>query len=129
MNQQGLLGNDKNLGSFKVLFLVSGILNLLTTLSWVLITILATVTFTIAGCGGFLITLICSAACIFDFICYNRLKKMNRTGTYRTIKIAAILDICVIFTLNITSVVFGMIILAKLNNPDTRQELMQNGIY
>lgn len=54
---------------------------------------------------------------------------MNRTGTYKTIKIASILDIGVIFTLNITSVVFGMVILAKLNNPDTRQELMQNGIY
>ncbi|HMQ98271.1 MAG TPA: hypothetical protein PKE39_04540 [Ignavibacteria bacterium] len=121
--------NDKKLGSFKVLFLVSGILNLLTAVSWVLITVLATVTFTALGCGGFLITLICAAACTFDFICYNRLSKMNRTGTYKTIRIAAILDICVIFTLNITSVVFGMVILAKLNNPDTMQELMQNGIY
>jgi len=123
------LNNNKNLGSFKVLFLVSGILNLLTTITWILITLLATVTFTILGCGGLLIAIICAAACIFDFICYNRLSKMNRTGTHKTIRIAAMLDIGVIFTLNITSVVFGMVILAKLNNPDTRKELIQNGIY
>lgn len=121
--------NNKQLGSIKVLFLVSGILNLLTAVSWMLLTILGTITTIILGCGGFLVTIIVTAACIFDFINYNRLSKINRTGAFRSIKIAAWLDIGVIFSLNITSVVFGIIILNKLSNPETIQELKEKGIY
>ncbi len=123
------MNNNKNAGVIKVLFLVSGILNLVTTIVWVLLTVVATVTLTILGCGGVIIALISGAACIFDFICYNRLKNLNRTGTHKTIKIAAVLDICVIFSLNITSVVFGFIILNLLSKPETKQELAEEGIY
>lgn len=119
----------KNSGIIKILFLVSGILNLLTALSWMMLTVIGTVSTIFLGCGGFIVTVISIAACIFDFICYNRLNKMNKSGTYRTIQIAAILDILVIFTLNITSVVFGIIILVKLSKPETRQELIQSGTY
>ncbi len=123
------MNNNKNAGVIKVLFLVSGILNLITILSWVIITISATLTFPPLGCLAVLITLVTTAACIYDFICYYRLKNLNRTGTHRTVKIAAILDICVIFSLNITSVVFGFIILNLLSKPETKQELAEKGIY
>lgn len=121
--------NNKQLGSIKVLFLVSGILNLLTAVSWMLLTVLGTITTIILGCGAFLVTVIVIAACIFDFINYNRLNKLNRTGTFRSIKIAAWLDIGVIFSLNITSFILGIIILNKLSNPETIQELKEKGIY
>ncbi len=120
--------NYKNLGSIKVLFLVSGILNLLTAISWALLTVLGTISTIILGCGGFIVTVIVTAACIFDFISYNRLNKMNRTGTSRLIKIAAVLDLMVILSLNVTSVVLGVIVLVKMNNIETQQELKQSGI-
>jgi len=123
------MNEHKNAGVLKGLFLVSGILNLVTTIVWLLLTMVATVTIAILGCGGVLLALISAAACITDFICYNRLNKMNRTGTFKTIKIAAVLDICVIFTLNITSVIFGFIILNMLSKPETKQELTEKGIY
>ena len=120
---------NKNLGSIKVLFLVSAVLNLLTALSWLMLTILGFVTTIFLGCGGFIVSIIVIAACIFDFICYNRLSNLNRSGTYKTIKIAAILDIGVILSLNITSVIFGIIILNKLSQPETIQELNEKRIY
>jgi len=121
--------NNNQLGSIKVLFLVSGILNILTVGSWVMLTIIGTITTIILGCGAFLVTVIVIAACIFDFINYNRLSQLNRTGTFRSIKIAAWLDIGVIFSLNITSFILGIIILNKLSNPETIQELKEKGIY
>lgn len=121
--------SNKNAGTIKVLFLVSGILNLLTFISWILITVLATVSFPPLGCLSALVTLVSAASCTYDFISYNRLNKLNRTGTYRTLKIAAVIDICVIFSLNITSVVFGIIILNILGRPETIQELKEKGVY
>ncbi len=118
----------KNLGMIKILFLVSGILNLLTAITWLMLTFVGTITTIILGCGGFILVLISAAACIFDFICYNRLNRLYKTGTLRTIQIAAVLDILAIFTLNITSVIFGIIILVKLSNPEVKQELIQSGI-
>lgn len=119
----------KNLGVIKVLFMVSGVLNLLTAISWLMLTVIGTISTIILGCGGFLVTIIAAAGCIFDFICYNRLNKLNKSGTYRTIQLASVLDLLAIISLNITSVVFGVIILVKLSKPETKQELIQSGTY
>lgn len=123
-----VLPDYKNLGMIKILFIVSGVLNLLTAVSWLLLTILGTITTVILGCGGFIITAIVTAACIFDFICYNRLNKMNKTGTLKTIQLAAVLDLLAVFSLNVTSAVFAIIIFIKLSKHETKLELSQSGI-
>lgn len=123
------MNNYNNTGTIKILFLVSCILNILTSLSWIFLTVIAAISFLPLGCGAALVLFLSAAAGIYDFICYNRLNKKNRTGTHRTIKIAAVLDIIAVISLNITSVVFGFIILNMLSKPETKQELTEQGIF
>jgi hypothetical protein len=77
---------------------------------------------------GFL-PVINTIACILDFMVYNRLKNYNKTGTYSLIKFAAIFDIIVILTFNITSTIFAIIALVMISKPEVKQEMIDKGIY
>lgn len=117
------------LNVLKTLFLVSGILNGITAIVWIANTILGAVAFCGLGCVVGVLPVVSVIACIFDFMVYNRLDKMHKTGTYNTIKFAAIFDIIAILTLNITSTVFGIIALVMISKPEVKQEMVNRGIY
>jgi hypothetical protein len=54
---------------------------------------------------------------------------MNKTGTFSTIRFAAIFDIISIVTCNITSLVFGIIALVMIGKPEVEQEMVNRGIH
>ncbi len=117
------------LNVLKTLFLISGILNGITAIVWAANTVLGAVAFCGLGCVVGVLPVISVIACIFDFMVYSRLDKMNKTGTYNTIRFAAIFDIIAILTLNITSTVFGIIALVMISKPEVQQEMVNKGIY
>ncbi|MEO8513900.1 MAG: hypothetical protein ABI543_10095 [Ignavibacteria bacterium] len=117
------------LNTLKTLFLISGILNLICAIVWLGNTILGAVAFCGLGCVIGIFPVINTIACVLDFMVYNRLNKMNKTGTYSTIRFAAIFDIISIVTCNITSLVFGIIALVMIGKPEVKQEMVNRGIY
>ena len=117
------------LNVLKTLFLVSGILNGITAIVWIANTILGAVAFCGLGCVVGVLPVISVIACIFDFMVYSRLNLMNKTGTYNTIRFAAVFDIIAILTFNITSTVFGIIALVMISKPEVQQEMVNRGIY
>lgn len=120
---------NNQLNVLKMLFLISGILNLISALVWIGNTVLGTVAFCGLGCVVGVLPLINTIACVLDFMVYNRLKNNNKTGTHSLIKFASIFDIIVILTFNITSTVFGIIALVMINKPEVKQEMVNRGIY
>jgi len=64
-----------------------------------------------------------------DFIAYNKLSSLNKTGTYQTIQIAAILEIVTIVCGNIISMVFGIITLTNLNKEHVKAFLREKGVF
>ena len=120
---------NNQLNVLKILFLISGILNLITLVVWLFNTILGAVAFCGLGCVIGVLPVISTIACVLDFMVYNRLKNNNKTGTYSLIKFASIFDIIAIMTLNITSTVFGITALVMISKPEVKQELVNRGIY
>lgn len=117
------------LNTLKTLFLISAILNGITAVVWLGNTVLGAVAFCGLGCVVGVFPVISTIACVMDLVTYNRLNKMNRTGTYKTIQFAAIFDIIAILTWNITSTVFGIIALVMISKPEVKQEMVNRGIY
>ena len=120
---------NNQLNTLKTLFLISGILNAICTLVWLGNTILGAVAFCGLGCVIGIFPVINTIACVLDFMVYNRLNKFNKSGTYNTIRFAAIFDIISIVTFNITSLVFGIIALVMIGKPEVQQEMVNRGIY
>lgn len=120
---------NNQLNTLKTLFLISGILNAICVVVWLGNTILGAVAFCGLGCVIGVFPVINTIACVLDFMVYNRLNRMNKTGTYSTIKFAAIFDIISIVTCNITSLVFGIIALNMISKPEVQQEMVNKGIY
>ncbi len=81
------------------------------------------------GCLLGVVPLINAVSCIMDFMAYNKLNKLNLTGTFSTMQFAAILEIVTVISGNIVSVVFGILILTYLNNPTVTGYLKEKGIY
>ena len=120
---------NNQLNVLKTLFLISAILNLICTIVWLGNAIIGTFAFCGLGCVIGVLPVINSIACFLDFNVYNRLKNMNKSGTYNAIKFAAIFDIITIITFNITSLIFGIIALVQINTDEVKQEMTSRGIY
>lgn len=123
------MNNNEQINLLRIFFLISGILNLLYCLGWSGYTLIGGLITCGLGCLFGAIPVINIIACVMDFITYNRLNRMNRSGTYSTIQFAAIFDIITILTGNVASMVFGILALVFLNNDDVKNEMKQRGIY
>lgn len=113
----------------KTFFLISGIVNILILLGWSGGTIISGLVTCGVGCLIGFIPLLNLAACIMDFLTYNKLNSLDRGGTFNSMQVAAILDIVTIITGNIISLVFGIVILSYLNNEKLISYLKEKGIY
>src|SRR4249920_485839 len=115
---------NNQLNTLKTLFLISGILNGICAVVWLGNTVLGAVAFCGLGCVVGVFPVVNTIACVLDFMVYNRLNRMNKSGTYNTIRFAAIFDIISIVTCNITSLVFGIIALVIIGKPEVKQEMV-----
>lgn len=118
-----------NLNTLRTFFLISGILNAICFISWGGYTIISGLVVCGLGCIFGFLPAISLVACIMDFIAYSKVNGMNKTGTYGSAKFAAIMDIVTILTGNIISMVFGIMSLSYLNDPEMKNYLQQRGIY
>lgn len=123
------MNNNDQLNLLRIFFLISAILNILYGLGWSGYTLVGGLITCGLGCLFGALPVINIIACAMDFVSFNRLNKMNRTGTYGTIQAAAIFDIISILTGNIASMVFGVMTLFFLNNEEVKNEMRQRGIY
>lgn len=113
----------------KTFYLISGILNLISTIVWAsYIIIVGISTCGIACLFGFL-PVINLISCIMDFWAFQKLKNLNMTKTYSTMQLAAILEIATILTANIVSFVFGILNLSHIKKENVQAYLKQTGIY
>jgi hypothetical protein len=121
------------LKTVKTFFLTSGIVNILILLGWSggsLIGGLAGSVFTCGlSCLLVFVPLINIAAYIMDFIAYNKLNGLDKTDTFKTIQFAAILDIVSILSGNIISLIFGIITLSYISEPEVSAFLREKEIY
>lgn len=113
----------------KTFFLISGIVNILVFLGWGGTTLLGGLVTCGIGCLLGIVPLINVISCIMDFTAYNKLNKLDVTGTFSTMQFAAILEIITVISGNIVSVIFGIIILTYLNNAPVTDYLKEKGIY
>jgi hypothetical protein len=123
------MNNNDQLNLLRIFFLISGILNILYGLGWSGYTLIGGLISCGLGCLFGAIPVINIIASVMDFISYNRLNRMNRSGTYSTLQFAAIFDIISILTGNIASMIFGIVALVFLNNEEVKNEMRQKGIY
>jgi len=120
--------NDQ-LNLIKIFFLISGILNICYALGWGGYSIIGGLITCGIGCLFGIVPIINVIACVMDFMAYNKINRMDRTGTFSTIQFAAIFDIVSILSGNFGSMILGIITLVMLNNPETGEELKKRGIY
>ncbi len=113
----------------RTFFLVSGIINILAFLGWGTSTIIGGAFSCGLGCIVGILPVLNIISCILDFIAYNKLNTLNRTGTYSTIQTAAVFQIVTILTGNIVSFVFGIITLNNIGGDSTKTFLQERGIY
>jgi hypothetical protein len=113
----------------KTFFLVSGIINILAFFGWGTSTIVGGAFSCGLGCIIGILPVINIIGCILDFIAYNKLNTLNRTGTYGTIQTAAVFQIVTIMTGNVVSFVFGIITLNSIGSDAIRNFLQERGIY
>ena len=121
--------NSGQLNLLRTFFLISGILNGISGVVWAAYTIIGGIAFCGLGCVLGFLPVINIIACVMDFIAFNRLSALNRSGTYSTVKFAAIFDIISILTGNLVSMIFGIISLTTLSNEDLKNEMRQRGIF
>jgi polyferredoxin len=113
----------------KTFFLISGILNGIFGISWIVYTII----FGLFTCGigclfGFL-PVINFLTCVLDIIAYSRLNNLDRAGTFNSIQFASIFDIVTFITGNPASGIFGIINIINMNKPEFKNFLVEKGIY
>jgi hypothetical protein len=120
---------NEQLNLIKIFSLISAILNILFALGWIFYTIFAGVITCGIACLFGIIPVINIIACIMDFISYTKLNNLNQSGTFSTVQFAAIFDIITFLSGNIASMIFGIIAIIYLNNPETKNYLVQKGIY
>ncbi len=113
----------------KTFFLISGIVNILVFLGWGGTTLIGGMVTCGFGCLLGIVPLINVLSCVFDFMAFNKLNKLNITGTYSTMQFAAVLEIVTILSGNIVSLVFGIMNMTYLNKPEVTGFLQEKGIY
>lgn len=118
-----------NINTMKTFFLISGILNAICFISWGGYTIISGLVICGLGCIFGILPAVNLIACIMDFIAYSKLNSHNKTGTHSSAKFAAIFDIITILTGNIISLVFGIMSLSYLNDPQLKEYMRVRGIY
>lgn len=118
-----------NINTMKSFFLISGILNGIAFISWGGYTIISGLVICGLGCIFGILPAISLIASIMDFIAFSKVNSLNKTGTYGSAKFAAIFDIVTILTGNIISMVFGIMCLSYLNDPQMKEYMQQRGIY
>ena len=123
------MNNNEQINLLKIFFLISGILNILYGLGWSGYTLLGGLISCGLGCLFGAVPVINVIACVMDLVSYNRLNRMNRSGTYATLQFAAIFDIITILTGNFASMTFGIVTLIFLSNEEVKHEMKQKGIY
>lgn len=117
------------LNQFKIFFLISGIVNILYALGLLGYTFIGGLITCGLGCLFGALPIVNVIAAVMDFISYNRLDKLNRSGIYSTIQFAAIFDIVTIITGNIVSFIFGIIILVNISKDEFANSLKENDLY
>ncbi len=118
-----------NISALKTFYLVSGIVNIISFLSWTIYVIASSLVVCGIGCLFGLFPIIAAVACVMDFVAYSKLNRLNRTGTFGSARFAAIMDIITVVNGNVVSMVFGILSLNYLNNNETRNYLWQKGLY
>jgi hypothetical protein len=113
----------------KTFFLVSGIINILGFLGWGTSTVIGGALSCGLGCIVGILPVLNIISSIMDFIAYNKLNTLNRTGTYSTIQTAAVFQIVTILTGNVVSFVFGIITLNNIGGDSIKSFLHERGIY
>lgn len=113
----------------KIFFLISAIINILAFLGWGGTTLIGGVVTCGFGCLIGLLPIINVVGCVMDFIAYNKLNKLNVSGTFSTVQFAAIVQIITILTGNIVSLIFGIITLQNLSKDTVKNFLQEKGIY
>lgn len=113
----------------KTFFLVSGIINILGFLGWGTSTVIGGAFSCGLGCIVGILPVLNIISSIMDFIAYNKLNTLNRTGTYSTIQTASVFQIVTILTGNVVSFVFGIITLNNIGGDSIKSFLHERGIY
>ncbi len=113
----------------KTFFLVSGIINILGFLGWGTSTVIGGAFSCGLGCIVGILPVLNIISSIMDFIAYNKLNTLNRTGTYSTIQTASVFQIVTILTGNVVSFVFGIINLNNIGRDSIKLFLQERGIY
>lgn len=113
----------------KTFFLVSAIVNLVFALGWIIYVVI----FGLFTCGLMclfgIIPVINVIACVMDFIAYNKLNGLDQRGTYNTLQFASIFDIITILSGNPASMIFGILTLINIGNPEMKNYFVSRGIY
>lgn len=123
------MNNNDQLNLLRIFFLISGILNAAYALGWSGYTIIGGLVTCGLGCLFGALPVINVIACVMDFISYNRLSKMNRTGTFSMLQFTSIFDIITVLTGNFYSMIAGIVGIIFLNNEEVKQELRNKNIY
>lgn len=123
------MNNNEQLNLLRTFFLISGIVNGLYAFGWTGYTFIGGLISCGLGCLFGAFPIINIIACVMDFVAYNRLNSMNRSGTYSSVQFASIFDIATVLTGNVASMVFGIVGLVFLNNDEVKQYMKEKGIY
>ena len=119
----------QSLNLLKIFALVSAIMNIIFALSWIVYTIIGGVISCGIGCLLGIFPVINIIACVMDFIAFNKLNGLSQGGTYGSVQFASIFDIITFLTGNVVSMIFGIMGLIYLNQDETKNYLIQKGIY
>lgn len=113
----------------KTFFLVSAIINILAFFGWGTSTIVGGAFSCGLGCIVGILPVINIISCTMDFIAYNKLNTLNRTGTFETMQTASVFQIVTIVTGNVVSFVFGILTLNNIGRDSVKSFLQERGIY
>lgn len=113
----------------KIFFLISAIINILAFLGWGGTTLIGGVVTCGFGCLIGLLPIINVVGCVMDFIAYNKLNKLNVSGTFSTVQFASIIQIITILTGNVVSLIFGIITLQNFSKDTVKNFLQEKEIY
>ena len=123
------MNTTEQINLLKTFSLISAILNLITAIVWAFNAILGGLIFCGIGCLAGVLPVVSIIACTMDFISYNKLSGMSKTGTYSTLQFAGIFDAISILTFNILSAVYGVYLLVVINKPEFKNFLRERGLY